>query len=239
MTVRPRNGLTTPIEDALVKWLNTFRGSQMVIEGEAETRHAHIQIWRDVPATKGDINKQLSRVCQKCYSDWDSAQEKVLRTGTKIAYNDWIHNYCIDNDLKGESHIVLDNRPLDTDDFYPSEREQQIAQKRSDAVDQQMCKLEIMFEEWNEHNDDEPITETLVATFLCDMMCHSRKIQVVKQQRDRNALTRSLFHYITKAIDPDFCRPPLKTISEDRQFEKNLIDLGFKENEIVKMVRKK
>jgi len=125
LTVNPSQGVTSPTEEALVKYCKSFPFYQFVIEGDAEARHAHIQIWCDTPTTKGDANKKLERVLAKVISDWNPAQQKVLRSGTKIAYSDWVENYCIQNDLKGESNIILDNRPLDTDEYYPSEEEQE------------------------------------------------------------------------------------------------------------------
>lgn len=203
LTVRPRNGLKDPLEEALKKYCKSFPFYQMVLEGENESKHAHIQIWSETPTTKGDTNKKIERVCAKAYEDWDQNQQKVLRSGTKIAYSDFIENYCIDNDLKGEANIILDNRPLDSDPYYPSEEEQEKTQRRSQAIDQQMCKLELMFEEWYETNgNNDQIDQKLVGTFLSDMMFCSRKLVCVKQARDRHSLCTTLHAYITKRVDP-------------------------------------
>ncbi len=227
LTVRPRNGLTIPIVEALEKYCKTFPHYQMVLEGENESKHAHIQIWLDTPTTKGDANKKLERVCSRCYSDWDQAQCKVLRSGTKIAYSDWVESYCVDNDLKGESHIVLDNRPLDTDPYYPSEEEQEATKRRSQAIDQQMCSLELMFEEWNEV-ECRAVTLETVGTFLADMMFKSRKIQCVKQGRDRHALCTTLHAYLTKSVNPAlFCKELTQHLTQrDQQIKRQLLDAG-------------
>lgn len=225
LTVRPRNGVTIPIVDALEKYCKTFPHYQMVLEGQNESRHAHIQIWLDNPTTKGDANKKLERVCSRCYDDWDQAQQKVLRSGTKIAYNDWLENYCIQNDIKGESNVVLDNRPLDTDPYYPSEEEQEATQRRSQAVDQQFCKLELLFEEWNEVQQ-RSITKETVGMFLADMMFASRKIQVKQHARDRYSMCTALHAYLTKSVDPAlFCKLDIK----DQKLKEQLIENGCSE----------
>lgn len=235
LTVRPRNGITIPIVDALEKYCKTFPHYQMVLEGDNESRHAHIQIWTDTPTTRGDANKKLERVCARCYEDWDQAQCKVLRQGTKIAYNDWLESYCIQNDIKGDSNIILDERPLDSDPYYPSEVEQDACKRRSQAIDQQMCKLELLFEEWNEV-ECRPLTQESVGLFLSDMMFCSRKIACVKQGRDRYALCTTLHAYLTKAIDSSlFCKEPILT-KKDQQIKEQLITNGCSEEEANKII---
>lgn len=235
LTVRPRNGITIPIVDALEKYCKSFPHYQMVLEGENESRHAHLQIWTDIPTTKGDANKKLERVCSRSYEDWDQAQRKVLRQGTKIAYNDFIENYCIQNDLKGESNILLDNRPLDSDQYYPSEEEQEATKRRSQAIDQHMCSLELMFEEWNEV-ECRPLTIETVGTFLSDMMFCTRKIACVRQGRDRYALCTTLHAYLTKSVNPAlFCKE--ETLSKkDSMIKQQLLANGCSEEEANKII---
>lgn len=228
LTVRPRNGLKGPLEEALKKYCKSFPFYQMVLEGENESKHAHIQIWSETPTTKGDTNKKLERVCAKAYEDWDQNQCKVLRTGTKIAYSDWIENYCVDNDLKGESNIILDNRPLDSDPYYPSEEEQEKCKRRSQAVDQQMCKLELLFEEWYDiHGNSQSIDIKLVGTFLSDMMFSARKIVCVKQGRDRYSLCTTLHAYITKRVDPSLFMKDIQLSKKEQQIDEIIKSVGI------------
>lgn len=234
LTVRPRNGVTIPIADALEKYCKSFPYYQMVLEMEGEARHAHIQIWSDTPTTKGDTNKKIERLCAKHVEDWDQAQCRILRQGTKIAYSDWIENYCIENDLKGTPNIVLDNRPLNSDEYYPSKEEQDVVQRKKNAVDQRMCALEIMFEEWYEQRDDE-LTPRLVGEFLSDMMFNSRKIACVNRAADRYALCKTLYAYITRSCDATlFYKPPEPNKATLAQMQQ-LKDSGYTDADINKI----
>lgn len=238
LTVRPRNGVTTPILDAMKKYCQSFPHYQMVQEGSAETCHLHIQIWLDKAQTKGDVNKKLERAAKSCYEDWDDNQKRVLRNGTKLAYSDWIENYCIDNDLKGTSNVILDNRPEDSDEYYPTDQEQELAQRKSAAVDQRHCALELLFETWYEEQPSDPvIDQKLVAQFLSDMMFKSRKINVIIKPTDRYNLTKSLCAYINKSDDWRLSLPEPTLSAADKKRSDHMKELGYSEEEINKILR--
>lgn len=198
-TVRPRHGLAPEQDDALLKFCKSFDGAQMVIEKAGAERHAHIQVWSSTPVTRGDANKKLERVCVKCIPNWDSEQNKVLRTGTKIAYSDWIETYCAQNESKegtDKPQIVYDQRPVDTDSYYPSEEEQEAIQAEACAVDKRFYRLEQQFIEWL--GDDE-VTLRRVGEFVSDSMFSSRTIPVIVKMADRSNLVKTLYMYVTKS----------------------------------------
>ena len=230
-TVRPTHGVTPEIELALIKFCKStyFIGSQMVIEKEGEARHAHIQTWTEEPKVKGDLNNKLERIVKPfIVSEPDVKQQiHVLRDGTKIAYNNWIQTYCLENDIKEDdaSILVVDERPVDSEDYYPSQEEQDKCKRQSNAVDQRMQKLELLFEDWWDH--DTPITLPLVATFLADMTNSARKIQCITKYADRRNLCVCLFNYITKSIDGSYFYKP-----KDSKIAQELRDSGCTEDEI-------
>jgi hypothetical protein len=151
--------------------------------------------------------------------DWDTAQLKVLRSGVKIAYSDWYLDYLVDNDDKDPAHIIIDNAPQLTMNYYPTEEEQADIQTMKTAVDPRFADLEI---KCREYLGERSITEKTVASFLADAMFNRRTIKCVTQQRDRIALARTLFAYMSKSSDIYLFLPKDK---EQIKFEKlsNLI----------------
>lgn len=230
-TVNPSNGVTPEMENALIKFCNStyFIGSQMVIEKEGCQRHAHIQTWTEEAKVKGDVNNKIERVIKPfIVSDNDyKAQIRVLRNGTKVAYNNWINSYCLENDIKENdiSILVVDKRPVNSEDYYPSTEEQDKCKRQSNAVDQRMQKLEIMFEEW--WDGDTPITLPLVAEFLADMCNSARKLQCILKYADRRNLCVALYNYITKTIDGSYFYKP-----KDTKLAQELRSSGCSEAEI-------
>jgi len=236
LTVNPTQGVApnSPTEEALVKYCKSFPFAQMVCEKEGEARHAHIQIWLDTPTTKGDTNKKLERVLARTVPEWSQSQARVFRSGTNIAYNDWVESYCIENDLKGTPVIYVDNRPLDSDPYYPSTEEQEAVQRRSQAIDQRMCTLELLFEEW--WDQDSEITPVLIGTFLSDMMFSSRKIACVNKAADRYALCKTLHAYITRTTCSTLCYKPPELSAKDKKTAAELLDNGFSQADVNKIL---
>ena len=93
---------------------------------EDEARHIHCQIWVNKPCAIGTIKTAMVRIQEKYDPDWSEASKKVLRGGIKIAYSDWILDYCEENDLKEDDPNCLFHRvPPTTSEFYATEEEQQ------------------------------------------------------------------------------------------------------------------
>lgn len=207
VTVRPREGLSNATLEMLQKWLTRQDYAVGVVEMSNEARHLHAQIWLNKPRARGDVNKQLQRILEATIIDFDRAQLKVLRSGTKIAYSDWYLDYLVENDTKDPATIVVNKPPEATMGFYPTEEEQDEVRIRASAVDPKFAELEIKYNHWSEERDDIQLTEHNVAKFLCYAMYQERIIKVIVQQRDRTALCKSLYAYISKSKNVEFFLP--------------------------------
>lgn len=198
ITIRPRDGITDTTIDATKKWLSKCTYAVAVLEKSQHERHLHAQIWTETPKARGDICKQMQRICERTIQDWDTAQLKVLRSGVKIAYSDWYLDYLVDNDDKEPPNILIENPPQFSMNYYPTEEEQENVQTMKTAVDPRFADLEI---KCRDYLGERPITERTVASFLADAMFNSRTIKCVTQQRDRVALAKTLFAYMSKSTD--------------------------------------
>lgn len=216
LTIRPLLGLNDKTEDALIKWIQKLDYAFMAIEKQDEARHAHIQVWFETPKARGDICKQLQRICERTIEEFNEAQKKVLRNGVKIAYSDWYLDYLADNDNKeGEEKgdIVYDKPPQQSLEYYPTEEEQENVMKMKNAIDPRFAKLEIQFHEWLPEGGT--TNRISVASFLAWAMFDARIIQVKVNSRDRIALAESLFLYVTKSNNEDaflpnhLCKPSI------------------------------
>lgn len=128
ITVRPRNGIPvgSPLQNQLVNKLKKYEYCSIYMEMENEARHMHCQIWLDKPVAIGTIKTAMVRIQEKYDPDWCEASKKCLRGGIKIAYSDWILDYCEDNDLKADDPNCLFHRvPPVTSEYYATEEEQQ------------------------------------------------------------------------------------------------------------------
>jgi hypothetical protein len=180
------------------KWFSKCDYASAVLEMENESRHLHAQIWSNTPKARGDICKAAQRICERSVKDWDNAQLKVLRSGVKIAYSDWYLDYLEENDLKEPPNIIYSNVPALTMEFYPTEEDQLNLQTMKTAVDPRFANLEIQCLAFL---GDRTVTEKSVASYLADAMFVTRTIKVVIQQRDRIALAKSLYAYVSKSTD--------------------------------------
>jgi len=224
ITVRPLQGISDKTSGEIVKWLTKCEYSFAVLEMQDECRHLHAQIWLDKPRARGDICKQLQRVCERTIDDWDRAQLTVLRKGVRISYSDWYLDYLAENELKDTPpNIILSNPPSMTMDFYPTEEEQENIQSLKTAVDPRFCKLEIDFLEWL---GERTITHDRVCHFLAEAMFVNRTIKVILQQRDRKALATSLHAYISKSTDIYLFKAKDK---EELKYEKLLSNINIQE----------
>lgn len=198
LTIRPKDGISNSTTEQITKWLTKMPYAVAVLEKSEHERHLHAQIWTDTPKARGDICKQVQRICERTIKDWDTAQLKVLRSGVKIAYSDWYLDYLVENDDKEPPNIIVDKPPEKTMEYYPTEEQQEDIQTMKQAVDPRFADLEI---KCRDYLGERPITERTVASFLADAMFNSRTIKCVTQQRDRIALAKTLYAYMSKSND--------------------------------------
>lgn len=198
ITIRPRDGISDETVTQCKKWLTKCDYASAVLEMENESRYLHAQIWSNTPKARGDICKAVQRICERTVKDWDNAQLKVLRSGVKIAYSDWYLDYLEENDLKEAPNIIYSSPPELTMEFYPTEEDQLNLQTMKTAVDPRFANLEI---QCLAYLGERTVTEKSVAAFLCDAMFVQRTIKCVIQQRDRIALAKTLYAYISKTTN--------------------------------------
>jgi len=198
LTVRPLDGISDETTNQIKKWLSKMPYAVAVLEKETHERHLHAQIWCDTPKARGDICKQVQRICERSIKEWSSAQLKVLRSGVKIAYSDWYLDYLVDNSDKEPPNIIINNPPGKSMEYYPTEEEQEDIQTLKTAVDPRFADLEI---KCRDYLGERTITERTVASFLADAMFNQRTLKCVIQQRDRIALAKTLFAYMSKSTD--------------------------------------
>lgn len=201
-TIRPRDGVEedSKLQIAIIKWCMKQDYYFLCAEGADEARHLHGQIWIDDARDKGTINKSLERICEKFVESWDTAQKKVLRSGTKIAYSsDFVENY-----LSKEDNWILNACPENEEDYYPSPEEQNKVQAKENAVDKRFHRLS---EKFKEANPDWQNYVTAVdrryitAKFLSDAMFKSKTEAVIQDKKNRVALCGCLIAYIWSMAD--------------------------------------
>jgi len=205
LTIRPRDGITDKTVASFKKWLGKQDYSVSVLEMQNEARHLHAQLWYKEPKHRGDICKQVHRICERTIENFDTAQLKVLRQGIKIAYSDWYLDYLTDNENKTDNALILTNNPPEKSlDYYPTEEEQEARKNQCNAIDQRMFALEQKFLEQNPDNH----CINAVAQFLSQEMFQNRTIKCIVQQRDRTALCTTLHAYINRSNSIDYFITP-------------------------------
>lgn len=225
LTIRPRAGITNDTIEAFKNWLLKLDYSVAVTEMQDEARHLHAQIWLNEGRTKDDVAKAVKRICERTIPDWDATQSKVLRGGIRISYSDWYLEYLVDNEEKGcveIDNIVTNNPPDKTECFYPSQEEQEAVKAVTNAADPRFLSME---QECNKYlvKNNMPLTIINVATWLCYAMFQERTMKVIIQQRDRTALCKTLFAYMTKSTDTSlFLEKTLAEKKEDQKFQDTL-----------------
>lgn len=220
LTIRPRAGITNDTILAFKSWLSKQDHSVAVTEMEGEARHLHAQLWLNEGRTKDDISKAVKRICERTISDWDATQSKVLRGGIRIAYSDWYLEYLVDNEDKGEvdnSNIITNNPPDRTEHYYPSEEEQEKVKQVSQAADPRFLSMEQECNEWLTM-EQKLVTYKNIAQWLCYTMFNQRTMKVLVNQRDRTALCKTLYAYMSKTDDINYFVE--KTAQEKKQEEK-------------------
>jgi hypothetical protein len=196
-TIRPIAGVreNSELENLFRKMLKKYPGF-LVAEKTGIERHLHGQVFFENPRTKSDFHRDVPvKYCKKALEDWSPQQERVLKSGTKIAYsNDFYTEYC----NKEDSVMLVDNFPEDATSYYPSQEEQDKVKARANAKDATHHHL---LEMWREKEPDNSYpTEREVAKFLYDIMYVSKTYHVISDPRRRGQIVKSLTQYINADI---------------------------------------
>lgn len=195
ITVRPRNGLHGEYAEAVEKYVRKQKWFVYNYEKEAEARHIHAQIFFEEAVRKSNIQTALKRIAEKHDKDWSASSRKVLVSGVKIAYNDnFMDNYI----TKENETIPMDqyNPPPNTEEFYPSEAEQNAAIAAANAADSLMHSLKCKFEE--KYPDYQQHQKSLkdIGLFIYELMFVDKEHPVIADDRRRKQLVKALTHYI-------------------------------------------
>ena len=206
ITIRPKDGIApnSNLEDKILNKISkTANYYHAVAEKTGIERHIHAQLWFDNPKQKGNIKKDYTRILER-EPFWDQ-DHKRHSIKIKMCYNDWFDGYCIDNDdKKGIEHcdILLDNVPEYSEEYYPSEEDQQKWIDENKAVDKTFHQLMVLYNEWIPNHVPQNLAQ--VSEFMNDMMFKSKKIKVIEDKRRRCQRTECLYHYIRGKAPNDF-----------------------------------
>lgn len=210
VTVRPLLGLSDETLQALNKYAESQDHAFAVVEKDGPDKHWHAQFWFHKPRARGQIAEAMARICERTIEEWSKPQLKVLRNGVRIAYSDWHLSYLSDNEEKEAPNVQVDNAPLVTESYYPTEEEQAALQAKVNAADPQFHKLATMFR--TDHPDVRP-TERGVALWLAKQELVEKSISITRQKRDRVQKTRLLWLYLLgedasdAQLIAEYCRP--------------------------------
>lgn len=214
-TIRPLGGVpeNSKLENYFRKMLKKYQGF-LVSEKSGVERHLHGQVFFENPRTKSDFNRDFPvKYCKNALEDWTSQQERVLKSGTKIAYsNDFYTEYT----NKDDSVMLVDNFPEDATSYYPSREEQDKVKARANAKDAVHHHLEEMWNTMNPYNKQP--TEKEVGIFLYEIMYVAKTYHVISDPRRRNQIVKSLTQYINADIDlaEAFMFPESKKKEQDK-----------------------
>lgn len=204
LTIRPRQGLTMETQGELLKWIKKQDYYFAVIEMQDVARHMHAQIWLETPREKGKINTSIQRICERTIDDWDPAQLKCLRMGTRIAYSDWYNSYLEENEGKLEAANILAKLiPNKTMDFYASEEEQDEIEAKFLAKDKYFYELEKGWKDspWN----GSYVSWTGVKEYFAWRWFVERTLPVQRSSVKRLDDYKCLYMYLRKvSIEPDW-----------------------------------
>jgi len=186
-TLRPRLGFQPEYDSQIEKFLEKFEGAKCVAEKTGLERHIHGQVFLDVGSTTGNFRNKLQRVFPPNQDNWN----RRVAYNVRIAYNDsYIEEYM----EKDNPEILFDHVPGDTKQYYPSEEEQQRAQKTANAKDPQLNHIEDLW--WLEHVRS-PLNVQEVNDWMFDQMFNARTIRTTNI-RNMTCLFKRVFWYITK-----------------------------------------
>ncbi len=210
ITIRPKNGISPggTLENNIIKKLKNYDYCSVFAEMENEARHIHCQIWLNKPCAIGTIKTAMVRIQERYDPDWGESAKKVLRGGIKIAYSDWILDYCEENDLKEDDPNCLFHRvPPMTSEFYATEEEQQKIIDSSKSANKTYFKLrqDLMenpiYEQWRPNVTKDPKQEKywiMIGNYLSYRMYVEDTYPIIKCPKLMNQFIKAFTKYVTK-----------------------------------------
>lgn len=175
-------------------------------------RHLHAQTWHNKGKDKNDYRKSFLRIIE---SNAPLSNKHAVKI--KIAYNDdWYEEYL----TKDIVEQLIDNVPVaeGTQEYYPTQEEQDKVQAKSNAADTRFHKMKVDFEEWWDKPPEVGIGLHDVAKFMADMMFKTKKYPVIVDKKNRVNNTTALYMYINNKID-------IREFMTEEQFQIHLNNL--------------
>jgi len=192
ITVRPKNGLHGAYAEELEKKIKKHSHYVYNYEEENEARHLHGVLFYEEPKRKSDIQKLLKRIAEKHDPNWGPASQKVLSGGVKIAYNDgWMDNY-IQKDSEAENYQPPDN----TDEYYPTQEEQDKVLNRATAKDSYYNNLKEMWGNKELIGDTHIESTVEIGKWYYDQMYKSKTIPVISDPKRFKQNIKALASYL-------------------------------------------
>ena len=195
VTISTVEDIQDKLQERIVKYLKKQDYAYGVIEHDSQgVRHAHFQLWYEGEGReKGTLRKPLNKIIEQ----YAPLSKTHIAIKIKIAYNDdWLTEYL----QKDIIEKLIDNVPTGTDNYYPSEEEQEKVKNQANAVDQRFHRYKIDFEEWWNKPDEVAINKSDVARFILDMMFREKKYPVIIDKKNRVNIVTSLYMYINSSI---------------------------------------
>lgn len=194
ITIRPKIGIDDNLLKKIDKSLDSFDHHFIVAEKEGVERHIHAQIWNNVSLRKGDLKKKLTRICEK--EEWWDVYHKRYCIDINICYNDWLDNYCIDNETKGDPvEIISRGDPELTEIYYPSKKEQEFIINKSRSKNLKYFELKhklindpLYIQEYWEFNH--------TAKWVLDQMYQKDELIIIECHKRRKEFIKSFHWYL-------------------------------------------
>lgn len=195
ITIATVEDIDGKLQEELVKWLKKQDYAYAVIEhNKMGVRHLHAQVWYEEAKEKGTLNKALKRKIEQ----YAPLSKPHIAIKIKICYNDdWLTEYM----SKEIIELLIDNVADNTDEYYPTQEEQDKVMAKCSAADSRFHKMKCDFIEWWDKPPEVGIGLQDVARFMADMMFRSKKYPVIVDKKNRVNNTWSLYMYINSKID--------------------------------------
>lgn len=201
ITIRPKNGSFSGLEDNIKNYCVNFN-HQIVAEKEGVNRHLHLQLWFDSERKKSHVKQAFTRILEK-YDWWDQDHKRHC-IKCKLCYNDWIQEYCLEHDSKGDPYELIScDIPEVTSSYYPSEEEQKKLMDKSNSMNLRLYTLKELYEG--------EIKRENVARFLAKQFYVEDKFSIPPKKIDRINLCNNLYMYLRAHMD----KPNIELIGDE------------------------
>nr|DAF46519.1 MAG TPA: Rep protein [virus sp. ctjzo7] len=209
VTVRPGDGMSEQLKDALKQWIQNATKYHFVYEEkQGIEKHWHICLWMKSPVCRSDLIKRILSL--KAISEvWTGDQRKSFRQkkNVHIMYNFFVKEEYIDHHKKKGcfSEVIMDNirteKDYETAKLMFPEKEDKQALRPKRAADQRMNQMKELFIETRPNRElDGTITDHEISAWLYDMSYESKRIICQLDLKRAKDFGRGLRRYLNGGI---------------------------------------